>query len=144
MAIKCLLLLAAVLSFAMNAAAFQRFPPGQPDSESESEDEADLQAQFADMDARAAQGRFEPSQYVLQEDEDGSCMEENDRSFEHCLYCCIHMSCETKDGMAWAPIEEVFIDYRTLCVCEAPPVGEIPYSDDLCDDAARRMGVVEN
>jgi hypothetical protein len=133
--IKCLLLSAAVLSFAaMNAAV----------PEAEDFIDADFLPTVAQTDEMARNGRFRPEEYNVQADENGDCCRSDSfMGYAQCILCCVYYSHSMRLNPPWLAFHDVFIDYKGRCICKRAPAGTPPITDAQADAARSGLsGVV--
>jgi hypothetical protein len=145
--IKCLLLLAAVLSFAaMNAAAMDA-----DDMDAAAVDAIDMineaaRPTVAEVDARANNGRFKPDDYQLRQNEDGDfCRPYSCMGYAECLLCCIVFSWQRGLHPPWQVYQPAYINYRGRCICRITP----PHSPRITEVAYKKAlrglrGVIVN
>jgi hypothetical protein len=115
--IKCLLLLAAVLSFAMNVATMDAQP--QPE---------DILEFLRQVDAAAGRSELNQDAYVVQEGEDGEfCRSLAHMDYMHCICCCTIFSYErSRDRQqteVWFPNRAAYEGYKGRCICRRRPDG---------------------
>jgi hypothetical protein len=136
--IKCLLLLAAVLSFAaMNAAAT-----------GDVVDKLPVATRITILDVNRRVGAFqtpnEPYRARRNEDAD-ACYSANSMGYEHCLLCCMKHSYEKKLVPPWLAVQKIFIDYDGICICRKKREGTPAVSKERYEQAKRLLGgEVEN
>jgi hypothetical protein len=123
--IKCLLLLAAALSFAINVAAMD-------DAGNAAVMLNPLAAFLRAVDERAGRILHDPNDYQVLEGEDGeACKVHGHMDYLQCLYCCIVASYnksqdEPWEPQTWEPNRSVYEDYQGRCVCRRVPGAAAP------------------
>jgi hypothetical protein len=133
-AIKCLLLLAAVLSFAMNVTAMDDFDLGP-----------EFQQLLAEIEENAENSQNDPRTYLVLEGEDGeTCWSTSHMDYMHCMLCCLAMSYEKQKTEAWQPKREVYENYKGRCVCIPDPEEPAPTLEEYQEAKKGLDGVVLN